>query len=67
MPEYDAVEIERIFNDACRWNTYSQDVLQRRKIIRLRYRFNAVEVTARNNITILCLTLRHRVKSWGPD
>jgi len=49
LPEYDAVKIEWIFNDACRWNTYSQDVLQGRKIIRLRYCFSAVEVTAQNN------------------
>jgi len=52
LPEYDAVEIKRIFNDASRRNTDSQNVLKRRKIIRFRYRVNAVEIAVQHILFI---------------
>jgi len=48
-PEYDAVEVERILNDAGGWHADSEYILKCRKIIRISNWLYAIQVAAYNN------------------
>lgn len=53
-PEDDTVEIEGVFDDSSRRDPGSEDVLQRRKVVRRGDLVNAVQVAADEQLTMPC-------------